>query len=146
MKELGITLFSFKFLHIMSEAALDDILKILNMILPLANKCPKSTKTLAQHIICVIYITIYKICTIDGCQNIQSGSNNIIFCDKCDNKKLIEFALYGIIEQLKTVINNPSYISQLRKSNNHRKFISLKQQFPIYSALDGSKHLNLPHD
>ena len=64
----------------------------------------------------------------------------------CYNKKLIEFAVYGIIEQLKTVNNNPSYISQLRKSNNHRKFISLKQQFPIYSALDGSKHLNLPHD
>ena len=103
MKELGITLFSFKFLHIMSEAALDDILKIFNMILPLANKCPKSTKTLAQHIKCVINITIYKICTTDGCQNIQSGSNNIIFCDKCDNKKLIEFAVYGIIEQLKTV-------------------------------------------
>ncbi len=43
LKELGITLFSLKFLQITSEAALDDILKIFNMILPLANKCPKST-------------------------------------------------------------------------------------------------------
>jgi hypothetical protein len=146
LKELGITLFSLKFQHKMSEAALDDILKIFNMILPQENKCPKSTKTLAQQIECVKNITIYKICTTDGCQNIQSGSNNITFCEKCDNKELIEFAVYGIIEQLKTVINNPSYIAQLRKSNNHRKFKSVDQKFPINSALDGSLHLNLPHD
>jgi hypothetical protein len=146
LKELGITLFSLKFQHKMSEAALDDILKIFNMILPQGNTCPKSTKTLAQQIQCVKNITIYKICTTEECQNIQSESNNTTFCEKCNNKELIDFAVYGIIEQLKTVINNPSYIAQLRKSNKHREFKSLAQQFPINSALDGSIHLNLPHD
>ena len=146
VKELGITLLSLKFKHKMSEAAVDDILKIFNLVLPEENSCPKSSKTLAQQIECDKNITIYKICTEEECQKIQSQSNITTNCEQCNNKELIEFAVYGLIEQLKTVLNNPSYVTQLRNSNNIRKFKSLDQQFPINSALDGSIHLNLPLD
>lgn len=146
LKELGITLLSLKFKHKMSEAALDDVLKIFNFVLPEENICPKSTKTLSQQIQCDKNITFYKICVQDECQKIQSESNKTNNCEVCNNKELIEFATYGIEDQLKSILSNPSYIAQLKKSNNHRKFKRNTDQFPINSALDGLIHLNLPND
>ncbi len=87
---------------------------------------------------------MYKICQNEECGTIQElGSTNKL-CHVWKTGILIDFAIYGIKEQIKIILKNQSYLNQIKKSNDHRK--NKSERFPLESALDGDIHLKLPID
>lgn len=52
VNEFGVSLLSLKYKHKFSESAMDDILKLIKIVIPNPNKCPKTSSSLFKSFLC----------------------------------------------------------------------------------------------
>jgi len=128
IKDLAWSLLSFKYMHKLSDIALDDMLNLISLLLP-ENKLPKTSRKLL------------------GCLDIENYAIDHVYCVKCklisldDSSKrcitcaneLIKFSTYEIIPQLEKILSNESYLAQIKAANKTRDL----NRTSIIDALDG---------
>ena len=139
LNEFAISLLLLKYKHKFSETALDDILRVFQIVLPKGNSCPKSFKSLSQILNVEVETKNYLICSNQACEALSEDEKSEK-CIKCNNE-LIHFSIFNILTQLKKILNNNEYFRQIREANTTRTNSNSTQ---ILNAFDGSIYSNLP--
>jgi len=135
ISEFTLSLLALKQKHKFSETATDDILNLIKLLLP-ENKLPKNSGKLFSNLKNSIeIIKEHKICK--KCDKIKEESNENQ-CKTCQSD-LISFSTFEIQPQLEKILNNDSYLEQIKSANKKRD-----NQF-INNALDGQiySHANI---
>ncbi len=134
VNEFGVSLLSLKYKHKFSESAMDDILKLIKIVIPNPNKCPKTSSSLFKSFLCENISKNFETCT--DCKNIDLLTKNKI-CLECKTGELVPFCTFDIISQIEIILSNPIYLDQIKNSNSH------VSNDKIESALDGTIYSNL---
>ena len=137
--EFALSIISLKYKHKLSESTVDDFLKLIKLILPSQNKCPKTS----TKIISLLNIpeldnnsTVYKVCNNDNCAKEAVKSDETFEC-KCVNINIVYFFVFNIIPQIEKMLKNDSHLKQIKMSNEKKDSGSLK------TALDSSIYKSL---
>ncbi len=133
IKDLAMSFLAIKYMHKLSDIVLDDILKLISIIIP-ENKLPKTSKKLISTLSLndnEIIENLY----CSKCDNV-SDVKNIKNCAMC-NSELIKFTTFDIIPQLEKILSNQSYVKQIVSANKIRD----NKNVCIQDALDGQIYL-----
>jgi hypothetical protein len=132
--EYFIAIFAFKIKHNLNDATITDLLKLIRILIPNSNDCPKT-----MHYIETIFSKYnnfkaiqHQYCT--NC-NIYVSTNECNKCKKCSNI-LIHFVTFDFISQIESILKKKSLLLEILKTN--RLNLSKTTQFPIESCFDGS--------
>jgi hypothetical protein len=132
LKDFSLALLGLKFKHKFSEAALDDIINLVKILLPSPNILPKTSKTLINSLEIDVPSKTYIVCT--ECKNLNIKNINMSkhkMCSVCGLGELVEFATYDLSYQIETIIKNKSYLNQIKDANK------VRNSEGIQNALDG---------
>ena len=112
-------IFSLKIKHAFPDNATDDILKLINIILPNGNKCPISLRSIEKKLILDQNALIHFVCS--ECDNLLDPINwlqefsNTQLCVKCGTV-LIPFVTFELEQQLRKILK-PDKILQIKENN-----------------------------
>ncbi len=132
-----------KFKHKFSEAALDDIINLVKILLPSPNILPKTSKTLINSLEIDVPSKTYIVCT--ECKNLNIKNINISkhkMCSVCNLGELIEFATYDLSYQIETILKNKSYLNQIKEANKVRNSEGIENALDglIYKSVEKNKN------
>ena len=124
---------------------MDDLIKLIKIILPPSNNFPKTYKAIEKYFNIEPISNDFNLCS--KCKSIINANdkkNKSKKCSNCSNDELIQFTVYNLKPQLENILKNKSYLNQIIQSNKQRTF--QKQNEFIATPLDGTLHRNLPKD
>jgi hypothetical protein len=144
-KEIFTSLLALKFKHKFSDLAMDDLIKLIKIMLPPSNNFPKTYKAIEKYFNIDPISNDFNLCSkCKSIINANDKNNKSKICSSCSNNELIQFTVYNLKPQLENILKNKSYLNQIIKSNKQRTF--QKQNELIATPLDGTLHRNLPKD
>jgi hypothetical protein len=143
LKDFSLALLGLKFKHKFSEAALDDIINLVKILLPSPNILPKTSKTLINSLEIDVPSKTYIVCT--ECKNLNIKNINISkhkMCSVCNLGELIEFATYDLSYQIETILKNKSYLNQIKEANKVRNSEGIENALDglIYKSVEKNKN------
>jgi hypothetical protein len=141
LNEFAYSLMLIKFRHKLSEAAVDDILNLIKIIIPSPNNCPKTSSTLIKNIPNNVNVTDFLVC--NNCKR-YIPFTKMKTCESCSIGELIQFSTFDIIPQIQKIVSNEKYFDQIKTANSRIRKNQLVPPTEILSALDGKLISSLP--
>jgi hypothetical protein len=131
VKDFLMCLLSIKFKHKLSTSACDDILKLIQMVLPSPNKCPLNSSVFDSLFDDSITGNVFDICV--GCNNVTKEPDlRKRRCKHCD-QELDQFFTCNNQPQLIQVLSRPNFIRQVKASNKRGRQLDSK----LHDVIDG---------
>jgi len=143
LNEFAYSLMLIKFRHKLSEAAVDDILNLIKIIIPSPNNCPKTSSTLIKNIPNNVNVTDFLVC--NNCKR-YIPFTKMKTCESCSIGELIQFSTFDIIPQIQKIVSNEKYFNQIKTANSRIRKNQLVPPTEILSALDGKLISSLPQN
>ncbi|CAF1068975.1 unnamed protein product [Brachionus calyciflorus] len=147
INDFFLALYSLKLKHSLNTKTIDDFLKLLRLILPKDNKCPKTYSKIEKFLsseeknhsvffCCVSCKSLSK-------QNIslQSLNTKINICINCSNE-LSPFVTFNVKSQITRILENENLLNQVVKNNmpqSHSQSLFDMNNGLIYKQMQNSK-------
>ena len=141
LNEFADSLVLLKYRHKLSEAAVDDILNLVKILIPSPNKCPKTSRTLVKNIPNDVDVKDFLVCT--NCK-ITIPFAKLKICESCSLGELVQFSIFDIVPQIQKIVSNDKYFNQIKMANNRIRQNQILPPDEILSALDGKLFSSLP--